>query len=42
MVKNCISQVDLIYLAMFFQLHKFVLNGRINVTGEIHREMVMA
>jgi hypothetical protein len=38
MLKNCISQVDLLYLARFFQLHRFVLNGRMSVTGKLHRK----
>jgi hypothetical protein len=37
-VKNCVSQVDLFYLARFFQLHRFVLNGRMSETGELHRK----
>jgi hypothetical protein len=30
--------VDLIYLAALFQLHRFVLNGRMTATVELHRQ----
>jgi hypothetical protein len=38
MVKNCTSHVNLVYLAVVFQLHRFVLNGMMSVTGELHRK----
>jgi hypothetical protein len=41
MVKNCVSQVDLVYVAAFFQLHRFMLNGRMSVSGDL-QEVVMA
>jgi hypothetical protein len=38
MVKNCTSQEDLVYLAALVRLCGFVLNGRMCVTGELHRK----